>query len=74
MANIQKNDVVGLTRDVDSNLPEGLVGVVTARHEDGLEVKFPIQGSETQHARVSPEDVKFIVTNESSLALDIDEP
>lgn len=64
MTNIEKNDVVGLTRDVDTNLPEGLVGVVTERHEDGLDVKFPVQGSETQHARVAPEDVKFIASNE----------
>lgn len=64
MTNIEKNDVVGLTRDLDSNLPEGLVGVVTERHEDGLDVKFPVQGSETQHARVAPEDVKFIASND----------
>jgi hypothetical protein len=61
MKAIQKNDVVGLTRSLDNELPEGLVGMVTQCHGDCFDVKFPIQGRETLHARVAPEDVKFLL-------------
>lgn len=66
MTTIQTNDLVGLTRDLDSNLPEGLVGRVLQCHGDYFDVRFPLQGSDPVHARVASEDVKLLV-GESSL-------
>ena len=63
MKTIQKNDVVGLTRSLDGELFEGLVGVVVDCHADGLEVKFPLQGSAPLYAKVSLEDVRFLMGN-----------
>lgn len=64
MTVIQKNDVVGLTRDVDENLTEGLVGKVLQCNEDSFDVEFPLQGADNIQARVASEDVKLIVGTE----------
>lgn len=61
MRTIQKNDLVGLTRDLGDHLSEGLVGMVTQCYENCFDVKFPIQGSEALHARVFPEDIKLLL-------------
>lgn len=66
MTLIQKNDVVGLTRNLDTNLTEGLVGMVLERHDDSFEVEFPLQGSDNIRARVPQQDVKLIVGTEKS--------
>jgi hypothetical protein len=62
MSNIEKNDLVGLTRDIDAKLTEGLVGRVVESNEDALEVRFPTQ-KETLQAQVALEDVKVIIGN-----------
>jgi hypothetical protein len=71
MAEIEKNDLVGLTRDLNRDLPEGTVGMVTERKENSFEVNFPLPGR-TVSAEVAPEDVSFItgtpVENEAELA------
>lgn len=64
MAFIQQNDVVGLTRDLNNNLTEGLVGKVLQCHEDSYDVEFPLQGTDNIHARVNAEDIKLIVGTE----------
>lgn len=66
MTLIQKNDIVGLTRSLDDNLTEGLVGRVLNCTDDSFDVEFPLQGSDNIRARVAQTDVKLIVgTNQS---------
>ena len=64
MTEIQKNDIVGLTRDINPDLSEGLLGIVTECDEDKLDVKFPVQGTESHHAQVASEDVKLVMGQE----------
>lgn len=66
MALIQKNDIVGLTRDLDDNLTEGLVGRVLNCNDDSFDVEFPLQGSDNIRAKVPQADVKLIVGTDQS--------
>lgn len=61
MTPIEKNDLVGLARDVDHNLPEGLVGKVLECDNDGFDVQFPLPGGKNLYAKVPREDIKFLV-------------
>lgn len=62
MTNIEKNDLVCLTRDLNPNMPEGLVGRVLQCHEDGFHVQFPLPGKSFS-AQLPQKDVKFLVGN-----------
>ncbi|MGH7998613.1 MAG: hypothetical protein ACREPR_04065 [Brasilonema sp.] len=61
MTPIEKNDLIGLARDVDHNLPEGLVGKVLECKEDGFDVQFPLPGGKDVFAKVPREDINFLV-------------
>ncbi|NMG22134.1 hypothetical protein [Brasilonema bromeliae] len=58
---IEKNDLVGLNRDVDENLTEGLVGRVVECNEDAFDVKFPLPGDKEVSAKLPREDIDFLV-------------
>lgn len=58
---IEKNDLVGLNRDVDENLKEGLVGQVVECKEDTFNVKFPLPGDKDLSAELPREDIDFLV-------------
>ncbi|WP_414584832.1 hypothetical protein [Scytonema sp. PCC 10023] len=58
---IEKNDLVGLARDVDDNLPEGLVGKVVECDEDAFDVHFPLPGGKDVSAKLPREDINFLV-------------
>ncbi|MBW4691225.1 MAG: hypothetical protein KME27_05600 [Lyngbya sp. HA4199-MV5] len=60
MTPIERNDIVGLTRSLSDELPEGMIGRVLYCHDQGFEVQFPTQ-SETRYANVSGHDLKFIL-------------
>lgn len=60
MTPIEWNDIVGLTRSLNEDLPEGMIGRVLYCHDQGFEVQFPTQG-ETRYANVSGSDLKFII-------------
>ena len=58
---IEKDDLVGLNRDVDENLKEGLVGMVEECDQDGFDVKFPLPGGKDLSAKLPREDIDFLV-------------
>lgn len=58
---IEKDDLVGLARDVDDNLKEGLVGRVVECKEDGFDVQFPLPGDKDMSAKLPREDINFLV-------------
>ncbi|MBW4625186.1 MAG: hypothetical protein KME49_06695 [Brasilonema octagenarum HA4186-MV1] len=58
---IEKDDLVGLNRDIDENLKEGLVGKVEECDQDGFEVKFPLPGDKDLSAKLPREDIDFLV-------------
>jgi hypothetical protein len=62
MTNIEQNDLVGLTRDINYEMPKGLVGKVLESHEDGVRVEFPLPGK-SLHAEIPKEDLKMIIGN-----------
>ncbi|MEI2581325.1 hypothetical protein [Scytonema sp. PRP1] len=60
MTTIEKSDLVGLTRNVNHDLPEGLVGMVLQCDKDDFDVRFPLPGKDL-YAKVPREDIKFLV-------------
>ncbi|ARV57502.1 hypothetical protein BZZ01_01625 [Nostocales cyanobacterium HT-58-2] len=60
MTSIEKSDLVGLTRNVNHDLPKGLVGMVLECDKDIFDVQFPFPGK-SLYAKVPREDIKFLV-------------
>jgi hypothetical protein len=60
MTTIEKSDLVGLTRKVNHDLPEGLVGMVLQCDKYDFDVRFPLPGKDL-YAKVPREDIKFLV-------------
>jgi hypothetical protein len=65
MNNIQEQDIVRLTRNVNHELQQGLVGIVLQRHQDSFDVHFPLQGKNL-YAQLTLQDVEFLIANRLS--------
>jgi hypothetical protein len=64
MTNIQEKDIVKLTRNINDELKEGLVGIVVQCHQDKFDVHFPIPGNDL-NAQVSGKDIQFVIETKS---------
>jgi len=60
MNNIPDKDIVRLTRNVNDELQQGLLGIVLERHQDKVDVHFPFQGKNL-YAQLPPQDVEFLI-------------
>jgi hypothetical protein len=64
MTAIAENDIVRLTRDINHELLEGLVGIVLQCHHSSFDVLFPIPGKNLQ-AQLLRKDIEFLVGSKS---------
>ncbi|MBD2448954.1 hypothetical protein H6G76_17695 [Nostoc sp. FACHB-152] len=60
MNNIQEKDIVRLTRNVNHELQQGLVGIVLQCHQNYFDVQFPLQGK-SLYAQLPVQDVEFLM-------------
>jgi hypothetical protein len=60
MNNIQEKDIVRLTRNVNHELHQGLVGIVLQCHQNSFDVHFPLQGKNL-YAQLPVQDVEFLM-------------
>ncbi|MBD2440393.1 hypothetical protein [Nostoc sp. FACHB-110] len=65
MNNIREKDIVRLTRQVNNELHQGLLGIVLHCHPGSFDVHFPLQGKNL-YAQLTPEDVEFLIGNKVS--------
>ncbi|MDZ7961586.1 MAG: hypothetical protein RMY34_27520 [Aulosira sp. DedQUE10] len=58
---IESEDVVKLNKNLNNELQEGLVGIVTQsdQEQDNIDVNFPLPGKNL-HAQVSENDIDFL--------------
>lgn len=62
MNNIQQKDIVRLTRNVNHELQQGLLGIVLQCHQNIFEVHFPFQGKNL-YAQLPLQDIEFLMSN-----------
>ncbi|MCC5637518.1 hypothetical protein LC593_17045 [Nostoc sp. CHAB 5844] len=60
MTNIQEKDIVRLTRNVNHELQQGLVGIVVQCHQDNFDVHVPLQGKNL-YAQLPRQDIEFLI-------------